>query len=259
MQSRVMTSAEKLKAARDRFKALGINPNIGAPPIIRVFWLVGIPVPPLVFLRFGMIALITGAFFVVFWGFLMWFFFWSGPGTPMWVVYGAPALAGAAFGLYNAWRMRAAAQKLDLPLWAEYNGKPFGIRAEATQPNVSFAGAPSAGHQTKFTRIAPCPYCGGPIPLGLSSFLPRPFVGPRITCPHCHKRCTLRLWLRFAASLAGFSICMTITTLFITSMVIMHFDSQVLMYVVVIASILTWVATQIFICFKYGVLVKSKI
>jgi hypothetical protein len=42
-------------------------------------------------------------------------------------------------------------------------------------------------------------------------------------------------------------------------MVIMHFDSQALMYVVVIASILTWMATQIIICFKYGVLVKSKI
>jgi len=52
---------------------------------------------------------------------------------------------------------------------------------------------------------------------------------------------------------------MIITMLFITSMVIMHFDSQVLMYVVVIASILIWMATQIFICFKYGVLVKSKI
>jgi len=52
---------------------------------------------------------------------------------------------------------------------------------------------------------------------------------------------------------------MIITMLFITSMVIMHFDSQVLMYVVVIASILIWMTTQIFICFKYGVLVKSKI
>jgi len=71
MQSRVMTSAEKLKAARERFKALGINPNMGAPPVLRVFWLVGIPVPPLVFLRFGTIALITGVFFAVFWGFLM--------------------------------------------------------------------------------------------------------------------------------------------------------------------------------------------
>ena len=253
-----MTSSEKLKAARERFKAIGINPNIGAPPIVRVFWLVGIPVPPLVFLRFGTVALITGMFFAVFWGFFMWLFFWSGPATSRWVAYGVPIVAGAVFGLYNAWRMRAVAQKLDLPLWAQYNWRPFGaVQVETAQPVTSSAGAPSAAHRRKFTRIASCPYCGGSISLGLLSFFPRIFVGPRVTCQHCHKRCTLRLWLRFTAWLIGFVVGMAMIMGFIALMVVTNLESQVLMYAVIIASVLTWMAVQLFICFRYGVLVKT--
>jgi hypothetical protein len=117
-----MTSSEKLKVMRVHFASLGISPITGAPRIWRALWFFGVPVPPLVFLRFASVALITGGFAAVSWGLFMWFIFWSRDGESMWGVVGLPLLVGALFGFINAKRARAIAHTYNFPLWADYKG-----------------------------------------------------------------------------------------------------------------------------------------
>jgi hypothetical protein len=119
-----MTSSEKLKVMRVHFASLGISPITGAPLIWRALWFFGVPIPPLVFLRFASVALITGGFFAVLWGLFMWLVFWSRGGESMLVVVGLPLLVGALFGFINAKRVRTIAHTYKLPLWADYNGQP---------------------------------------------------------------------------------------------------------------------------------------
>jgi len=119
-----MTGSEKLKAMRVHFASLGISPITGAPRVWRVLWFFKVPIPPLVFLPFASVALLTGGLAAVFWGLFMWLVFWSQGGESMWVVVGLPLLAGALFGFVNAKRVRAIARTYNLPLWADYNGPP---------------------------------------------------------------------------------------------------------------------------------------
>ena len=56
-----------------------------APPLIRLLWKAGVQVPPPHFLPFLRVALGTGLWFGMFWGLIMWIFFWSRPdaATPL--------------------------------------------------------------------------------------------------------------------------------------------------------------------------------
>jgi len=117
-----MTNSEKLMVMRAHFAALGISPITGAPRIWRVLWFFGVPVPPLVFLRFATVFVVTGGFFAALWGLLMWLAFWVHRGESLWVVAGLPIVAGALFGFVNAKRARNIARTYSLPLWADYKG-----------------------------------------------------------------------------------------------------------------------------------------
>ncbi len=119
-----MTSSEKLKVMKVHFASIGISPITGAPWIWRILWFFRVPVPPLVFLPFASVALITGGFFAALWGLFMWFVFWSRGGESMWIVVGLPLLVGAMFGYINAKRSRTIARTYKLPLWADYKGPP---------------------------------------------------------------------------------------------------------------------------------------
>jgi len=114
-----MTSFEKIKLAREHLKALGLSSRAGAPPIVRALWLFRIPVPPFFFWRFSSVALFTGTFFGVCVGVLL--ALWTGKGTSPWIMFGVPALIGAAFGFSNARRCQAVARKYHLPLWSQYS------------------------------------------------------------------------------------------------------------------------------------------
>ena len=81
----------------------GMTRSHYAPPLIRLLWKAGVQVPPPHFLPFLRTALGTGLWFGMFWGLIMWIFFWSRPdaATPLSPLAAlvAACAAGSLFGI----------------------------------------------------------------------------------------------------------------------------------------------------------------
>ena len=118
-----MTHADKLKQMYEHLPALGISPYTAAPPVYRLLWRLGVEVPPPLFTRFFPLALVMGAFFAIGWGGFMWLFFWSRESAPAGGIAVVSLAAGILFGLFMAGYIRYKANKLNLPLWSQYNGQ----------------------------------------------------------------------------------------------------------------------------------------
>lgn len=95
----------------------GIGRNTYAPPLIRLLWRCGVRVRPLHFMGFGPTVLLSGAWFTIAWGAVMWFGSWSRHHTDVRSALLGACAAGLFFGLgmagYIAWQRR----KHDLPDW----------------------------------------------------------------------------------------------------------------------------------------------
>jgi hypothetical protein len=249
-----MKSSEKLKLARQHLKALGLSSNAGAPPIVRVFWLFHIPVPPFFFWHPISVALFTGAFF----GTATWFICWAGSATSLWIAYGVPVLAGAAFGLNNAYRARAIAREFHLPLWAQYS--PEARRAAVTTKLPSPDAAPSSvpQEQSRVTKVVRCPHCGHNVQVRLLAFIPKMF-GPHFTCPTCHERCAVKLSTRMFASGCGFVLSMAVLTILLAAILASHDFNMAPIWAAIIISVIIGTFTKTVVAFKFCVLVKSRI
>ena len=112
-----MSFASKRDQALVILAKTGLRRSNYEPPLLRLFWYLGIPVPPPHFAPMGWTALVLGATFGPSWGLMMWFFFWRDQGLSALSATGASILAGGAFGVsmsvYYAWGKR----KYNLPSW----------------------------------------------------------------------------------------------------------------------------------------------
>ena len=251
-----MTQWGKLKLARAHLKALGLGSRAGAPPILRVFWLFHIPVPPLMFWRFGSVVLFTGTFLGACVGVVLWLALWAGKGTSPWFVFGVPAVIGAAFGLSNARRCRDLAHKYRLPLWSQYSPEPTPrpVTAASSCEVVAHSNAPvMLSWSTKSVR---CPHCGSAMPVRLLAFMPRLF-GPHFTCPSCHERCALRFSTRMFAYACGFIASMAVLALLIAAIIISQYINIALVMASVIVSVAVWSFVQMYVSLRFCTLVKS--
>jgi len=114
-----MKYPSKLDSALAMVAATGIWRSSYAPPLYRLFWRVGLFLPPPHFASFGFNFIFMTAWFGVVWGAIMWFSVWSqysGSGVVAAVV---AVVAGVLFGLAMAAYYRYGARKYKLPLWSQ--------------------------------------------------------------------------------------------------------------------------------------------
>ena len=100
---------------------LGVGTYTAAPPFFRLFWGMGLRVPPPLFMAYAPLALITGSIFAVFWGVGMWLIAWrTHSDMSTWLALVVSAFAGLLFGLGMASYYRSKARDLPLPSWQNY-------------------------------------------------------------------------------------------------------------------------------------------
>lgn len=115
-----MTHEEKVALAISDLTARGISKGAVAPPLFQLVWKLGIRIPPPHFKTFFGVALLTGSFFAMGWGLLMWFVFWSRTGLSTGQAVMTSLGAGILFGFGMAFYYRRKARKLGLPAWHDY-------------------------------------------------------------------------------------------------------------------------------------------
>ena len=110
----------RLRQALAFIASKGVRPSTAAPPLYRLFWKMGLKVPPPLMAGFFSIALLMGGFFGVFWGLLMWLLMWGRTGMPMAAAAVLALLAGALFGLLMAAVLRWQARNKQIPAWKDF-------------------------------------------------------------------------------------------------------------------------------------------
>lgn len=118
-----MNHNEKVALLVSDLTARGIGKGAIAPPLFRLAWKFGVAIPPPHFLSFGAVATVTGTFFGVFWGAIMWLAIWSHQGQPFSRVVVLSLFAGVLFGVSMASYYRWKVRQLFLPSWREYGEK----------------------------------------------------------------------------------------------------------------------------------------
>ena len=121
-----MNQTSKLESYKQHMAAAGVSRFAALPPLWRLFWRLGIKIPPPVFLGFVTNALIFGGFFGLFFGLSMSLLHSLGiVGSPVLSSPWLSSIAGVPFGLFMALEQRALAGKLNLGAWSEF---PSGVR-----------------------------------------------------------------------------------------------------------------------------------
>jgi len=115
-----MSIFETRKAkALELLRGTGMWESNYLPPAVRLLWSLGVKVPPPHFASFWMSGAVTGFFFGIVWGALMWFTQWEHAGMGLAQAGWSAAAAGLFFGLsmagYYAWGRRKHA----LPAWEQ--------------------------------------------------------------------------------------------------------------------------------------------
>jgi membrane associated rhomboid family serine protease len=118
--NRRLTHREKVERQLADMVARGVSSYTAAPPLFRLLWALGVPVPPPLFLGFTTLTLLMGTFFAVIWGGLMWLLVW--PGAQLLLVATTAAIAGLVFGVCLAAYVRWQAARLQIPPWESYTG-----------------------------------------------------------------------------------------------------------------------------------------
>jgi Family of unknown function (DUF6404) len=114
-----MSHRQKVDHLIEELGKQGVDSDTAAPPLFRLFWKLGLHLPPPFFLSFGNLALVMGTCFGVL-------------EIPLWVILiclslspgetvVVAVLTGAAYGLVMAWYLRSKAARLWLPSsWKDY-------------------------------------------------------------------------------------------------------------------------------------------
>lgn len=116
-----MDAREKIEAALAHLKERGVKPMTAAPPVWRLFWRLGVDVPPPHFLGFGPHTLLLGLLFLVPWllcggAFLMLV------GAPVrWSFAVGGVFTALLFGALNAAHAHWRAARLGLPSWRDFD------------------------------------------------------------------------------------------------------------------------------------------
>jgi len=119
-----MSYPPKVNAALVKLAETGIKPRVYAPPILRLLWKIGIPLPPPLFAGFWLNFSFAALWFGLFWGLGMWFWLWSGEGYSVIHAIVLSALAGSFFGAWMAFYYQRTASKHKLPKWSEIEPIP---------------------------------------------------------------------------------------------------------------------------------------
>ena len=95
----------------------GIRRSNYCPPLLRLLWRLGMEVPPPHFAGFLPTALLTGSFFALAWGGIMWLLFWRSIPMSGSVMLTTAVLGGVFFGLAMAAYYAHGRGKHGLPDW----------------------------------------------------------------------------------------------------------------------------------------------
>jgi Family of unknown function (DUF6404) len=104
---------EKVNRLLSELEAKGVSQYTIVPPVFRLFWAIGVEIPPPLFMGFWPLALLLG---------LMW-------GTTMYIIMSLIegrhavlpfAIGGLLFGLFTAAYFRWKANSSKLPRWKDY-------------------------------------------------------------------------------------------------------------------------------------------
>jgi Family of unknown function (DUF6404) len=114
-----MRFERKLSAALALLASTGIHSGNYAPPQHRLFWKLGVKVPPPHFLSFTANFVLAGVGFGVFWGLAMWLTGSSHHGLSRLVA--VALFVGLVFGLSAAAYYRYGARKHNIPLWRDFH------------------------------------------------------------------------------------------------------------------------------------------
>lgn len=95
----------------------GIDRSSYAPPLVRLLWRCGVQVRPAHFMGFGAAALLSGSWFAVGWGLVMWVGFWSRHNTELHSALVSACAAGLFYGLFMAGDYARQRKTHDLPSW----------------------------------------------------------------------------------------------------------------------------------------------
>ncbi len=88
-----------------------------APPLLRILWRLGIRLPPLPFMPFWQVTVLTGGLWGISWGCAMWFIYW-GPsgmvaGEAIIISITGGGLSGLCMASFHWWRRKVKR----LPSW----------------------------------------------------------------------------------------------------------------------------------------------
>ncbi len=109
----------RLQRALALIESKGVRRGTAAPPMYRLFWKMGLKVPPPLMAGFLSVALLMGGFFGLFWGLVMWALMWARTGMPASAAVLTSLLAGVLFGLLMAAVLRAQARHKGIPAWKD--------------------------------------------------------------------------------------------------------------------------------------------
>lgn len=99
--------------------ATGIRRGSYAPPLYRLLWEIGVPIPPPYLSSFRFVLLTQGIWFGICWGVFIWWSSWAREGLPTIAIIAFSTLPGLLFGLMMATNARDVAKKHKLPNWSE--------------------------------------------------------------------------------------------------------------------------------------------
>lgn len=114
-----MNFEEKRSFAIKELDNAGIWKSNYNPPTVQIIHKLGIQVPFPHYNSFLRNTLVTGIFFGVIWGLLMYFFVWSSLNTPVAVMVLTPLCTGILFGAAMALYYRHGFKKYKLTPWNE--------------------------------------------------------------------------------------------------------------------------------------------
>ncbi len=114
----MMTSTRR-EAALQLLEATGMRKSSYAPPGVLLLWRLGIDCPPPHFARFWSVLVLSGVYFGIFWGLLMWLFSTASKSLLFGSLPLAACFAGGFFGLGMAIYYAYGRKKYQLPLWED--------------------------------------------------------------------------------------------------------------------------------------------
>jgi hypothetical protein len=116
-----MAHDDKMETYKADMAARGIGASMAVPPLWHLLWVLGINVPPPLFMPFLPLALLSGSYFGVLFGAFAWLMGNRGARSMGLGEASLFALAtGALFGLGLAWSNRRLARRLGLGSWSAY-------------------------------------------------------------------------------------------------------------------------------------------